>query len=129
MNDFFSTKILICRRTVWIFGLLAGLLFSNGEGIRLLPFPSSEISRFPSSEFKENSESNYQKNIHRIESRANFYQEKSQQKHCTDLSFSLNISPFRALENRQKELSSVRLILFQSEKLTAQIGSRAPPLV
>lgn len=30
-------------RWVLIFGLLAGLFFSGGEGIRLMPFPVSEI--------------------------------------------------------------------------------------
>ena len=39
MKTFFSTTRQIQARWLLMFGVLAGLFFSSGEGIRLLPFP------------------------------------------------------------------------------------------
>src|SRR5215203_4116315 len=35
-----------CARRLFIFGVLAGLFFSSGEGIQLLPFPVAEGHNF-----------------------------------------------------------------------------------
>ena len=42
MKTFSSMIRQNCARWILIFGLLAGLFFSGGEGIQLLPFPVSE---------------------------------------------------------------------------------------
>jgi hypothetical protein len=61
----FSTKTFACvinqncARLILIFGVLAGLFFSGGEGIQLLPFPftKAETSKISASNLEENSKS------------------------------------------------------------------------
>jgi hypothetical protein len=55
-------------RAVLLTGVLAGLLFSCGEGIRLLPFPPEAATR-ENSGWKSGAATVYQKNLHRFESR------------------------------------------------------------
>jgi len=44
MRKFASMTRQNCARWIFIFGVLAGLLFSRGEGIQLLPFPIIEAN-------------------------------------------------------------------------------------
>src|SRR5687767_12363155 len=84
-------------RAALLMGVLAGLLFSCGEGVRLLPFPAAENT---TSQFKSGGDINYQKNLHRFENNAGKYQSKLQRdnlKHYrTDASHALPPAPFSA---------------------------------
>lgn len=51
-----------------LLNVLAGLLFSCGEGVRLLPFPSAEIAGNSRSQLKETKKIPYQRNILRFDS-------------------------------------------------------------
>jgi hypothetical protein len=57
--------------------VLAGLLFSCGEGIRLLPFPVATVTHNANLN-SANTRINYQKNVHRIEKNQENYQSKFQ---------------------------------------------------
>ena len=59
MKRFSSMTRQNCARWVFIFGVLAGLFFSGGEGIQLFPFPPSEgkTSKISASLPEENSKS------------------------------------------------------------------------
>lgn len=46
-----------CARWILILGVLAGLCFSSGEGVQLLPFPITESNN------SENTSSNLEKNL------------------------------------------------------------------
>lgn len=49
--------------------LLTGLLFSNGEGIRLLPFPMADQTACESEKFAAAADAGYQENVTRFEKR------------------------------------------------------------
>ncbi|HLM00772.1 MAG TPA: hypothetical protein VK400_06930 [Pyrinomonadaceae bacterium] len=61
-------------------GVLTGLLFSRGEGIRLFPFPP-EATENNHSVWKSGGELVYQKNLHRLESKPGDYLSKIQRDH------------------------------------------------
>jgi len=44
MKKFASMSRQNCARWILIFGVLAGLFFSGGEGVQLLPFPIAEVN-------------------------------------------------------------------------------------
>jgi len=80
MPDFSPPKYQLILRAVLLIGVLAGLLFSCGEGIRLFPFPPAETSN-QHSEWKSEAAVGYQKNIHRLESRQGNQSSKIQRHH------------------------------------------------
>jgi hypothetical protein len=59
MKRFSSIKRQTCARWVLLFGILAGLFFSGGEGIQLFPFPVTELnhSKISASNLEENPKS------------------------------------------------------------------------
>jgi hypothetical protein len=69
------------RQSVWraalLLGVLAGLLFSCGEGIRLFPFPP-EATQNKNSGWKSGDEVVYQKNLHRFENKQSNHHSKIQ---------------------------------------------------
>ena len=56
--------------------VLAGLLFSCGEGVRLLPFPNSEVAG--KSQFQERNKIPYQPNVLRFDNGKAKYKTKNQ---------------------------------------------------
>jgi hypothetical protein len=128
----------IYRRTchgVLLFGVLTGLLFSCGEGIRLFPFPEAE--RTAGIEFSRKSEEKilYQKNVRRFETR-----QENQAKSQRDNSHRYRVSVHPAPSDSPfilSRLSATLLVIgsrprFQSAKSFERIGSsggsRAPPV-
>ncbi|MCW5960909.1 MAG: hypothetical protein KIS76_12165 [Pyrinomonadaceae bacterium] len=51
-----------------LLNVLAGLLFSCGESVRLLPFPGGELRGYSASQLKETSKIPYRHNVLRFES-------------------------------------------------------------
>jgi hypothetical protein len=51
MKRFASATRKSCARWIFIFGVLAGLFFSGGEGIQLLPFPVIEANNSKNTSF------------------------------------------------------------------------------
>jgi hypothetical protein len=128
MKSLFPAKITICLRTVLLFGLLNGLLFSCGEGIRLLPFPPVETSY----ELRTGSDGNYQKNIHRIESQPSNAQFKYQRESDDHWAYFENSRPDflrSGLTDEPQTDFPVRSPFSRSPLLPANIGSRAPPIL
>src|SRR5688572_26138653 len=78
MPNFFRQNCQFLFRAALLIGVLAGLLVSCGEGIRLFPFPFLETSQSINTKWKTDGEISYQKNIHRFESKHENYQVKLQ---------------------------------------------------
>jgi hypothetical protein len=130
MKSYFPAKTSIFLRAVLIFGLLNGLLFSSGEGIRLLPFPTSGISGQTNSELKNSEEHPTEKNLHRFHSRPTTYQSKFQRNNenhwLIDENFPGNLL-FDQLTQQKTERSSAHQTFSKLHLFTKNIGSRAPP--
>jgi hypothetical protein len=128
MKSLFSAKMTVCLRTVLLFGLLNGLLFSCGEGIRLLPFPPGE-TRY---ELQTGSDRNYQKNIHRFESQPSNSQFKYQRESDHHWANFANSRPdFLRFALTEQTVKGFPLpsAFSRSRLLPANIGSRAPPVL
>ncbi len=130
MKVFFSAEPAVLWRTILLFGLVSGLLFSEAEGIRLLPFPASGVFHQSNSDWKNSGENNYEENLHRFETQPAKTQSKSQPDHKKPWLLIENPlkSPFaNALANGQKKCFSAHQTFSLSHLLTKNIGSRAPP--
>ncbi|MBA3633760.1 MAG: hypothetical protein H0W58_13280 [Acidobacteria bacterium] len=118
---------------VLLISVLAGLLFSCGEGIRLFPFPITKTSENSQSRLKDNDKTPYQLNVHRFESN----QGNSQLKFQRDNSHHHWMNNYNALNNSLffsptayfKINFPLDLKTFNSRLLSASAGSRAPPFV
>lgn len=131
MSKSLPQRFQIVFRLVILFGVLAGLLFSCGEGIRLFPFPAAEIIGEKQSRLKDGEETGYQKNIHRFEKGEGNYQSRLQREsrhhQWTDVFKILKYSPFSA-----SAIWGGIDFLFDSQSFksrfpSASLGSRAPP--
>lgn len=132
MKRFFSKKLSICVRTVLLIGLLNGLLFSSGEGIRLFPFPGFEISQSPNFEYQNNQKQNYEKNFHRFENRSQTYQLKAQKNpdaHSIIFASSLKCFVSIGLNAPQIKRFPEQQNIYRSQLFKRNSHSRAPPLV
>lgn len=126
MQSYFLAKSSILLQTVLLVGLLNGLLFSCGEGVRLLPFPNAETDYHSNSQWETNPDQVYEKNIHRFENQPTNSQAKSQ-KHLPDtgnLSKRLLLSESAA---HQESFFSFQPNLSRSYLYSQNAGSRAPP--
>lgn len=131
MKSIFSTNSLFLVRAVLLFGLLNGLLFSCGEGIRLFPFPNSEAASQIEFETKLNNGTDYEKNFHRFENQFANYQQKNQQNNCNHWlnNESLVKNPIdKPSGNLSKIDSAFHTYLIISRLSDQNLGSRAPPL-
>lgn len=131
MKSIFSTNSLFLVRAVLLFGLLNGLLFSCGEGIRLFPFPNSEAASQIEFETKLNNGSDYEKNFHRFENQFANYQQKNQQNNCNH--WLNNGSLVKNLSKKPTIIASKTSSSFQADSIISRLtdqnlGSRAPPL-
>lgn len=123
-------KFQMLFRTVILYALFGGLLFSCGEGIRLFPFPKAETAKNDSLKWNSENKIPYQFNIHRLEDNQGNFKTKFQrspQNHYWIEDSNLNDSEFRLLKAREKinfpALSeNIKLPLFSKSG-----ESRAPP--
>jgi hypothetical protein len=117
-------------RAVILAGLLAGLLFSSGEGVHLFPFPSAEAAQNLNPRADGGEKIQYQKNAPRVE--------KNQQKYESRLKDGQDASAaghsFRN-EPRLERLSAAQLHghfhqphLLRSQLFAIPIRGRAPPI-
>lgn len=115
-----------------LLNVLMGLLFSCGEGVRLLPFPSSEIAGNSRSQFQEKNKIPYQPNILRFDNGKTKHQTKTQsddqQKVNIDDALRLKKTSFHFLDRFDKSICLSGEVCFKSLLLINSKGSRAPPL-
>lgn len=114
-----------------LLNVLAGLLFSCGEGVRLLPFPNSEIAGNSQSQLQSQNKIPYQPNVLRFDNGKAKYQTKNQREN-QQIFFSANAEnfeksflPLLVKSNNKVDLSGeniFNLLIFLNSK-----GSRAPP--
>ena len=118
-------------RAVLLFGVLAGLLFSCGEGISLLPFPASPTAEDSPSKLNNKDEIPYQFNVLRYESGQGNYKSKSERSnpHHWFGGFARNNLAFLCSANRQVTDFSPDAKIFKSLLFSDSPGSRAPPFV
>lgn len=131
MKRIFSTKSIFLVRAVLLFGLLNGLLFSCGEGIRLFPFPNSEATSQNEFETKINNGTDYEKNFHRFENHLASYQPKTQQNsdnHWLNTGILVKRISNKTVLSLSKTDSAFHAHLIISRLSDQRFGSRAPPL-
>ena len=119
-------------RALILFGVLAGLLFSGGEGIHLLPFPAETAAENRPLRVQTGKEIVYQKNVHRFESKRGDYFSKDERannalKHSGSSS-AFNHSAFSASTFFRKIESVFNTRLLKSRIIVSSKSSRAPPL-
>lgn len=112
-----------------LFGVLAGLLFSCGEGIRLLPFPVSELTENTSLSSKHGARIGDQKIVHRLEKR----QETSPSKPKPHKPWAVEnagsgISGISFTSNSGKTPSYLEARSFSSKFSATALKGRAPPV-
>jgi hypothetical protein len=121
-------------RAAVLFGVLAGLLFSCGEGIRLFPFPpATAAARGLNSEWKNGGENDYQKNVHRFENTCvNCHSKIQRGEHHKPLADVYHAPNRRNLLDAAvccKIDFSFNPRFFKSRLIAVAGGSRAPPVV
>jgi hypothetical protein len=129
MRKLFRGKLHFCLRALLLCGVLTGLLFSGGEGIRLLPFPAAAAGP-PGAAWKLEKGSDYQKNVHRFENQQGSYQSKSQRSHphhWWDQAPAFYLSPKSLAAAGPEKDFPTRPRIFRSLPRTENGGSRAPP--
>lgn len=133
MKTFTSMTRQNCARWIFIFGVLAGLFFSRGEGIQLLPFPGAE-GHYSKNTFSvlENNSKSYAFSVHGSGSLSTLLKSKYQKntnqhlpgEYLTLERLDLGVKYCsRAAQNRQKTS-----LLHGSLVLSSQ-SDRAPPAV
>ncbi|MDQ3798234.1 MAG: hypothetical protein M3384_02185 [Acidobacteriota bacterium] len=142
MSNFSTPDSRISLRAVLLIGVLAGLLFSCGEGIRLFPFPpetAAAAQNGHSGAWKSGDRVGYQKNLHRFESgrqenpqskirRGDNQPQPSQQHYWANAYNTLNRAPYLALSAVVGETGvSFRARFFKSNPFSLSGASRAPP--
>ncbi|MBX7174298.1 MAG: hypothetical protein K1X72_25215 [Pyrinomonadaceae bacterium] len=131
MKRFFSKKLSICVRTFLLIGLLNGLLFSSGEGIRLFPFPTFETSQSSNFEYQNNQKQNYEKNFHRFDNRSQTYQLKNQKNSdAHSITFASSLRSFVAIRLKAPQIKHFpeQQNIYRSQLFKRNSPSRAPPL-
>lgn len=129
MLNFLTPKYQLILRAVWLSGVLAGLLFSCGEGIRLFPFPTAEATH---SAWKSGEPTGYQKNLHRLESRqgnpaAKIQRPPQPQHFWTDGFHALDNAPLLSFSGFREADVLFNPRFFKSRLFSISGASRAPP--
>jgi hypothetical protein len=132
MPSTFLNKFRLGCRAFGLVVVFAGLLFSCGEGIRLIPFPGAEMAQSPASGLQIDEEHDYEKSFLRFENNQTNFQSKSQrgnlQHHWAGASGSFDRPPFTGLPALFQTGGSVNPQIFTSRLNSAFPGSRAPPV-
>ena len=131
MRNFYFRKSQTFLRAVLFFGVLGGLLFSCGEGIRLFPFSSEKAENYENA--RNQNKIPHQFNLHRFENDRNGF-------HAESHGNGSNSSPHltNACGNYENPLFSPKAVSFQiaetelsaalkSRRLGNNRGKRAPP--
>jgi hypothetical protein len=117
-------------RELIFFCVLAALLFSCGEGIRLFPFPSEIIENADVA--SSDKRVSYQENVQRIEKKQENYQSGSHRdkKHHRSAggNFGWNFSPFSDLVVSNKTDIEPGARFFRSRQVRIPLSGRAPPV-
>lgn len=119
-------------RAVVLCAVLSGLLFSCGEGIRLLPFPATETGKNNSSQLNVEDKILYQYNVHRFEERQGNQKTKSQrnsQNHYLIEDTIPNDSVFRLLVTGNKLDFPASFENLKLPHFSKSGESRAPPFL
>lgn len=131
MKKVSTQKYVLIFRAAVFYAVLSGLLFSCGEGIRLLPFPPTESSTANHTVLNFETEIPYQYNAHRFEKNQQDQNSKSQtdnSNHCWinigDLS---NQTIFVSTAKGEIDNLSFRKII-KLPPFSKSGKSRAPPL-
>jgi hypothetical protein len=143
MSNFSTPDSRISLRAVLLIGVLAGLLFSCGEGIRLFPFPpeTAAAQNGHSGAWKSGDRVGYQKNLHRFESgrqenpqskirRGDNQPQPSRQHFWANAYNPLNGAPYLAVSAAAAAGEtgvSFRARFFKSNPFSLSGASRAPP--
>lgn len=132
MKRVFHKNCKLCFRAVLLAGVLAGLFFSSGEGVRLFPFPSAEVAKNKQSRFGNKNKIPYQFNIHRFENGQGNFQSKTHRdnslSHSANNDNALNKPPFFATKTGNKIDFPHGSEIFKSRLFYTSSGSRAPPV-
>ena len=117
-------------RAAVLFGVLTGLLFSCGEGIRLFPFPLSAPEN-EHSKLQSDAQVGYQKNVHRFENKQGNYlskiQRDNQPHYWTNRYDALYKAPPVAVSTSRETGVLFDSGFFKSSLFAADGASRAPP--
>jgi|SRR5215213_9630008 len=131
MPNFSLPNSLNLFRAFLLSGVMIGLLFSCGEGIRLFPFPSAAAQN-KNSKLQSDGQVGYQKNAHRFENKPDNYlskiQRDNQTHYCTNRFDALDNAPPLVVSN-SLEIGVLFNSRFLKSSLFASFGaSRAPPV-
>jgi hypothetical protein len=130
MPDFSSPSRRSVCRAVLLLGVLAGLLFSCGEGIRLFPFPP-EASENENSGWKSGETVLYQKNLHRFENKQSGNHSKTQRDdphhHWTNAYGAAGEAPLASFFIAREVDVLFDRAAFQSTLFYSSGATRAPP--
>lgn len=128
MRNSFRISYKFLFRALLLSGVLAALLFSSGEGIRLLPFPSFAAQN-EKSFLNDGRESDYKKNVFRFEKgEGSFLKFQRSSKDCwTESSKIPQKSPVFKLAVIFQTDSAFISRSFKSRFISRSAGSRAPP--
>jgi hypothetical protein len=117
-------------RAFLLTGVLTGLLFSCGEGIRLFPFPSAAAHKH--SKLQTDGQLGYQKNAHRFESKSGDYlskiQRDNQPHYWTSRAAALDHAPSLVVSNSPETGVLFDSGFFKSSLFASFGASRAPPV-
>jgi hypothetical protein len=131
MPNFSQSNSRVLFRAVLLCGVLAGLLFSCGEGIRLFPFPF-ETTPNKYSGWQSGGHVNYQKNAHRFENKQGNYlskiQRDNQTHYWTNRYDALHNAPPLAVSHSLENGVLFNSRVFKSSFFAADGASRAPPV-
>lgn len=126
---FAAQKYRFVLRAAVFFGVLGGLLFSCGEGIRLFPFPVAAAKQKLTSVRVTGTENAYQKNFYRFENQPASFKDQNGNRHLgannlTAMNFATRVT---AAANSFASASPHGFEIFSERLLSAVAGSRAPP--
>src|SRR5215203_6133115 len=124
-------KIQFCLRALLLCGVLGGLLFSGGEGIRLIPFPAAEAAAASADRGWQIEKTNdYQKNIYRFDNQKGNCQPKVQKDHPDHGAGYRGLlcpSFVSAASDRRKRDFPGRAAVFRTRLRTEIFAGRPPP--
>jgi hypothetical protein len=130
MQKFSRKSVQSVFRAVVLLGVLTGLLFSCGEGIRLFPFPP-EATGYKHSGWQSGDAIVYQKNLHRFENKQENSPSKIQrdnhQHYWTNAAGAPNDAPLSSLSSARRIDVLFDPAVFRSRLFSFSRASRAPP--
>ena len=131
MDLFVLKRLFPLLRALSLYGVMAALLFSCGEGIRLFPFPVQESDQSTALRSVDSDRIQYEENVPRIEKDReksgrgdNHFSGDQQSAFLARLGFSLSETTLRG--NVQTGISARRA--FTSFQAVSRLRGRAPPL-